>query len=202
MVVYMMAPWLALMLPQLIAGLGKLISSNSAIDKQNRYNSPFESMQRIRAAGLPYAAFEGGQAGSQSSLPDLSGWDNIGSSVGTSINQSNQMKSFEQLLRKMMADADVSENLRDVSNEETIGQLGYTYTDPNGNSVPIARVGKLLDFQLKEYGAWMAKHNEKMLKIDKLIKEARYDSGQLMNAADEEFNKLVNTNKLMEQVWI
>lgn len=196
-----MPQWFLLMLPQLVAGLGKLIGSKTALNKANIYNSPVSQLARLKAAGLPYAAFEAGQAGAQSQLPDFSGFDNIGNAVGMGIQQSNQVKMFTELLRKAMADADVSENLRDVSNEETIGSLGYTYKDPEGKMVPIARISKLLDFQLKEYGTWSAKYRSEMEKIDNLIKSARFKDGSLLAQAQEEFNRIVNANKLADQLY-
>lgn len=202
MAVIMVLPaWLILMMPQLIAGLSKLITSRVSLNKQNRYNSPIEQMRRIREAGLPFAAFEAGQAGSQSQLPDLSGFDQIGSAIGTGITQGNQMRMFLELLRRAGADADIAENLRDVSNEETKGLMSTVESDFTGMPESIASAGKVLDFKMKEYGVWQAKYKTDMEEIDSKIKAARFDSGQLQNVFDEEFEKLVNTNKSMRQLW-
>lgn len=194
-----MPAWFILMLPQLIAGLGKLISSRSALNKQNIYNSPVEQISRLRAAGLPYAAFEAGQAGSQSQLPDLSGFDNLGSAVGTGINQGNQMRMFEELLRKASADADVAGNLRDVSNEITDFEL-ESRDGPFG-SMSNARYQKKLEVEMKEQGFWVQKFQLELIEIDRLIKASRFETGDLMKQADAEFDKLIIGNKLANQLW-
>lgn len=201
MAVFMILPaWFILMMPQLIAGLGKLVASRVALNKQNRYNSPIEQMRRIREAGLPFAAFEAGQAGSQSQLPDLSGFDQIGGAIGTGITQSNQIKMFEELLRRAGADADVSENLRDLSDSERDAMLNNS-VDMYGKPIPLAGAKKVLEFNILKFGAWSAEHKERVDDINRKVLESRFDSGQLQKIADEEFERLVNSNKQMIQAW-
>lgn len=200
--VFMVLPaWFLLALPSLIAGMGQLIGSSAAVQRQNRYNSPFEQIKRLRAAGLPFAAYAAGQAGNQSQLPDFSGFNMVGNAVGQGITQSNQVKMFRELLRKAGFDADIRFNEREISNEETIGALSYTFEDPFGQDVSIARGNKLLDFRIKEYGSWIAQHNARVTEIDRLIKESRFESGKLMDMAEAEYDKLIQSNKLMKQAY-
>lgn len=196
-----MPAWFILMMPQLIAGLSKLLASRVALNKQNRYNSPIEQMRRIREAGLPFAAFEAGQAGSQSQLPDLSGFDTIGSAVGTGITQGNQMKLFFELLRKAGFDADIRGNEADISTAERDALMNNFVDYGAGNKVPIAGAKKLAEFEITKFGQWSAGHKEAMDAIDRKIKEERFDSGRLVEILDEEFDRLVNTNKAMRQAW-
>lgn len=194
-----MPGWLLLMLPQLIAGLAKLIGSKSALNKQNFYNSPAQQISRLKAAGLPYAAFEAGQAGTQSQLPDLSGFDTIGNSVGMGINQSNQMKMFIELLRKAGFDADIRGNERDISNEER--DFALEQRDGAFGSMSNARYRKKLEVEMQEQGFWIQKFTSEMTEIDSLIKSARFEKGDLMKQAEEEFQRLIITNKLANQLW-
>lgn len=196
-----MPAWFLLMLPQLIGGLGKLLASRSAINRQNVYNSPVAQIGRLKEAGLPFAAFEAGQAGSQSQLPDLTGFDTIGNAIGTGIQQGNQLEMFQELLRKASADADTAGFLRDVTREETKGLLSTVESDLTGMPQSIASANKVLEHRMRELGVWSADHKEAMDNIQRKILQSKFDSGYLQKLADEEFDRLVNTNKAMRQLW-
>ena len=55
-------PLLKSVLPA-IGGIGSTIAGVTAQESMNRYNDPRRQLQRLNAAGLPFAAFQAGQAG-------------------------------------------------------------------------------------------------------------------------------------------
>ena len=63
-------PLLKSVLPA-VGAIGSSIASVNAQERMNRYNDPRRQLQRLNAAGLPFAAFEAGQVGQQSQLPDF-----------------------------------------------------------------------------------------------------------------------------------
>lgn len=112
--VYLIAPWLALALPGIIGAAGSIIGraqSRGDIARQNAYNSPANQVKRLREAGLPMAALEGGQAGTQSALPETSG-EKIGESIGnymTTSTQQLQLKLLQEEIRLKSTEADKNE---------------------------------------------------------------------------------------------
>lgn len=185
----------------MLAGMGKLVGSQAAINRQNRYNSPVEQIRRLRQAGLPFAAFQAGQAGNQAQLPDLSGYDMMGSAIGTGISQANQATIFKELLSKAQSDAGIASNLFGISEEEFKAGMGHFSKGPMGNDINMFQYSKLLDIQAKEYSVWISKHREKIEKIDKLIKEARFEDGTLMDEAIARMNSVMLSNDLAKQAW-
>lgn len=109
--IYLLAPWIAAALPALIGVAGNVLNrsqSKGDIAKQNAYNSPGQQVARLRAAGLPMAAMEHAQAGTQSALPQTSGKEiggNIAGYVSTQT-QLMQLKILQEELRLKGAEAD------------------------------------------------------------------------------------------------
>lgn len=197
--IFMILPaWLLLMIPHLIAGAGKLIGSASAIRAQNRYNSPFQQVQRLKAAGLPFAAFSAGQAGNQSQLPDFSGFDNIGNAVNSGINQSNQIDMFRELLRKAGFDADIRENEAALSAEDFL-EMGMSGRVINGEYITNQRFMKRMEIEMKEMDWWYKRYEGRIKEIDAKIKEDLAASGKLSEGAEAEIDRLLLSNKLLRQ---
>lgn len=115
---YLLAPWLVAAIPSLIATAGAMIGrgqSRGDIARQNAYNDPSNQVARLRRAGLPMAAMEGGHAGTQSTLPETSG-DKIGSSIGSFISNQTQLLQMQLLkeeIRLKGSEADRNEAERD-----------------------------------------------------------------------------------------
>lgn len=109
--IYLLTPAMAALIPTLITAVGSIVGrrqSQGDIARQNAYNSPAQQVARLREAGLPMAAMEGGHAGTQSALPEISG-DKIGGSIGsyvTTQTQLMQLKILQEELRLKGAEAD------------------------------------------------------------------------------------------------
>lgn len=168
--VYMILPaWLLALIPGLIGGFAKSAMSQGAVNKMNWYNSPASQLRRVMEAGLPAAAFFGGQAGQQAQMPDYSGIGESISNFQITRGQQIQQELLMEQIRKMMADADVSENLRDISNEETLAGLdirairgGIPRTD--------AYMNKRADYEMKENALGLLKNQHDISTVEKNVR--------------------------------
>lgn len=164
--IFMILPaWMLALFPTLLGGILKAGLSQGTINQMNRYNSPQQQLMRLNAAGLPFAAFAAGQAGQQSSLPDTSGFG--GESFMQNYSQAKQLDLLKQQIRKLGADADISENLRDVSDQETMVALedsGYGRTN--------AGMNKEADYRIKSAALAVAKNQKQISDIELRIKRA------------------------------
>lgn len=100
---------LAPLAAQFAAGQIQRAQSQGDIARQNAYNSPAQQVARLREAGLPFAAYEKGQSGNQSAIPETN------KSLGGFITTQTQLKQLEILkaeIRLKNAEADESEARR------------------------------------------------------------------------------------------
>lgn len=124
---------LAAWLPAAIGAVGAMIGrkqSQGDIARQNAYNSPAQQVKRLREAGLPIAAMEGGYAGEQSQLPETSGREiggNIASYITTQT-QLQQLKILEEEWRLKRTEAERNE-------AETTWLLSQRGTDTQGTNM-------------------------------------------------------------------
>jgi len=88
---------------QFAAGQIQRAQSQGDIARQNAYNSPAQQVARLREAGLPFAAYEKGQAGNQSSLPETN--KSIGNYAATTM-QMKQAKLLDAEIRLKNSEAD------------------------------------------------------------------------------------------------
>lgn len=100
---------LAPLAAQFAAGQIQRAQSQGDIARQNAYNSPAQQVARLREAGLPFAAYEKGQAGNQSALPETN--KGLGSYI-TSQTQLKQLEILKAEIRLKNAEADESEARR------------------------------------------------------------------------------------------
>lgn len=142
--------WLMALLPGLGGGFLNALLQQGQINRMNAFNDPRAQMQRLMRAGLPAAAFGTAGAGQQSQIPDISG---IGDSISNYFQSDQQMKQGKimlEMLRKAIADADVSEFDRDVRRDESKGALSpfvdSDYYSTSGKS--FAEVGKAQEFYI------------------------------------------------------
>lgn len=162
--------WLMALLPGLGGGFLNALLQQAQINRMNAYNDPRAQMQRLMRAGLPAAAFGTQGAGQQSQIPDVSGIGNSISNYFQSDQQMKQSKIMIEMLRKAIADADVSEFGRDVAREESKGILSpFTDSDfyrTEGKS--FAEVGKVQQF-------YMANNAMKLQAVEGRIKDLQLE---------------------------
>lgn len=109
---FLLTPFLATVLPALIAAGGSMIGRHQAkrdIAKQNAYNSPGQQIARLNKAGLPMASSVDMRANQQSALPETSG-EGIGrglSSYVTTQTQLQQLNIAKEQERLLKAEADL-----------------------------------------------------------------------------------------------
>lgn len=172
MMFFIIPVWLLALLPQLIGGIANAALSQGSINRQNRYNSPLSQVRRLREAGLPAWASGGISAGAQSSLPDMSG---IGNSLTNFLGSSLQVKqgdALQETIRKLIADADIAENLRDVSNVETDTALNMGFVDENGFFRSNAGYKKDVEYDSIRIGYDILKNQKAISDTDKAVVEA------------------------------
>lgn len=164
--VFMIIPaWLLALIATSGSGILKAGLSQGSINQMNRYNDPSRQLQRLNAAGLPFAAFAAGQAGQQSNLPDTSGFDFMDNYA-----TAKQMELIKDQLRGLAADADVKENLRDVSNEETKFMLEGEYQ--NGKWRTHAARSKEVDMRQKAAILGITRNNKAISDVEVRVVEA------------------------------
>lgn len=188
------------MLPQLIGAFTSAAVQQGQVNRMNRYNDPRSQLQRLNAAGLPFAAFSQGQAGNQSTLPDMSGIGESIASYATSRLQQEQLKLLKEQTRKASAEADITETNRDVLRDEAEFSLFGGIVE-DGILRSNAYLSKRLDFQMKQNAAFMQKYEKDIREIDALFKSDQYESGRMKKVAEQELDALINKNDLMKQVW-
>lgn len=199
------------LLPYLIpamAGLGSAAMSAGAVNRMNRYNDPRAQLQRLNAAGLPFAAFAQGQAGSQSSLPDTSG-------VAEGINQGaanfmmnrmqkkqielidEQIKTQKALERKTWSDALFSHSQARVASaeaDEKLSEYGSINEKPSNLAFLMGK-----EREIKELEVFTKKYDNEIKRIDSLFKSEAYQSGKLTKQLDAEIDGLLLRNDLARQ---
>ena len=179
-------PLLKSVLPA-IGGIGSTIAGVTAQERMNRYNDPRRQLQRLNAAGLPFAAFQAGQAGNQSQLPDFGGIQQAGQSLGdfmTNFQQAEQGKltldNLKEAGRSASAAADVAESNRDVTLEENIYQLDQ------GKFNTRAFLDGSRDVELR-----MKEHQRDLAELDLKMKQELNDSGKLTEKLQAEIDLLL-----------
>lgn len=196
------------LLPYLIpamAGLGSAAMSAGAVNRMNRYNDPRAQLQRLNAAGLPFAAFAQGQSGSQSSLPDTSGIQ-AGATEAVSnyfINrmQNEQIDMLRNQKRGVIADADIKELQRDILKEEADAALNNGIIDESGFMRSNAFMSKKYDYQMKEYEMFMKRYDKDMKEIDSLFQSENYKNGNMQKKFEAEIDAITLRNRLFRQAF-
>jgi len=113
MIVLWIIPMIKTLAPfagQFAMGQIQRMQSQADIRRQNEYNSPIQAIGRLQKAGLPYAAYEHGQTGNQSAIPETN--KSIGNYAATSL-QFQQVKGMQADTRLKNAEADLKEAERD-----------------------------------------------------------------------------------------
>ena len=179
-------PLLKSVLPA-VGAIGSSIASVNAQERMNRYNDPRRQLQRLNAAGLPFAAFEAGQAGQQSQLPDFGGIAQAGESLGnfqTNYQQAQQgdltIENLRHAGRTAAAGADMAESNRDVTIEENKYQLG----EGKYNTRTFTDSLRKLELDLKE-------NQKAMGELDLQMKRDLQESGVLGKKAQAELDLML-----------
>lgn len=189
-------------LPAILSALGggiTAMASSGAVNRMNRYNDPRAQLQRLNAAGLPFAAFAAGQAGQQSTLPDLTGLGQGFEAFGNYFVNKNQIVQHDILkeqLRGAASSADILGNQKLISDAETDAMMKYGATDVFGKQVPLATKMKHFEYLIKEQELFMKENENKLKTIDTIVKQGLYDAGRL----SEEANALIDATILKNNV--
>lgn len=200
LIIMVLPAWLLALLPNLIGGLINAGTSSSSINQMNKYNDPRAQLQRLNAAGLPFAAFSQGQAGNQSSLPDLSGIGDGISSYMTNRVQQQQMKLLNEQIDKAKAEADTAFYHSQIAKDEADAALN-SGSVIDGISRSNAYIHKLREYEMHGMSQFIQQHEYDMKKIDLAIKSSDYESGRTKQRTEAEIDNLLAKNKLAQQVW-
>lgn len=189
-------------LPSVIKGIGGLASyfmSEAAIQRQNRYNLPKNQIQRLREAGIPLVAakyFDN----TQKSLPDTSGIQYASEGLSSYIHTEKELKEIENLknsIRKLGAEADIAENLKQLSDEDIKYWIdnGVNLKNFTGNNY---QYKKFLEMGIVEANHMIAGHEQKIKEIDKNVAVAT-EANQIKEAA-EKVTDIIQSWKLKRNV--
>ena len=178
-------PLLKSVLPA-VGAIGSSIASVNAQERMNRYNDPRRQLQRLNAAGLPFAAFEAGQADNKVSYQTLRN-SASGESLGnfqTNYQQAQQgdltIENLRHAGRTAAAGADMAESNRDVTIEENKYQLG----EGKYNTRTFTDSLRKLELDLKE-------NQKAMGELDLQMKRDLQESGVLGKKAQAELDLML-----------
>lgn len=203
--------WLILALTQLGGGIVNAATSQGQINRMNRYNDPRAQLQRLNAAGLPFAAFSQGQAGSQSNLPDMSG---IGEGIKNTgilyLQNQMQKKQIEMLneqietakatTRKTWAEARTAHAVARETDErvnENLSEFGFPRITPPSNLAWLMEQ----DREVKSLDTDMKKYDRDMKEIDSLFKSDQYKSGRMVKLVQAEIDNLLAKLDITKQLY-
>jgi len=155
----------------------------------NRYNSPKKQLSRLRAAGLPFAAFTAGQAGNQSTLPDVSGIGAAGDTLSKYFGSRNDQVDYR-----------VKKNLADISDEDTKALFDNSYGPAEAPTNPI-RIKRQLEAIQNLYDMDNSSNRRLMEEMDKEFRLGNYNDGTMKKRYDAETEKILLGNRLGEQLF-
>jgi len=171
------------------AQLAQTVVSGMNNRKMLRYNSPKAQISRLRAAGLPFAAFTAGQAGNQSSLPDVSGIGAAGNTLSSYFGSRNDQQDYR-----------VKKNLADVSDADTRALLEGTYEMFGQKDMNPVEIKRKLEAITNIYALDNAANEQLVKQIEYSFKQG-LSKEDLRKKWDAEIDKLLIGNKLGNQVF-
>ena len=199
MVVMILPAWLLAMLPGLIGGIVSGGMQAGAVSRANRYNDPRSQLARLNAAGLPFAAFTNGQAGNQSSIPDVS---QLGSNISDYMSnriQQEQAKLLKEQIRNASATADMTEYQRDIAKEQRDAVLMQGEFDWMGQKRSLAYLDKERDYRIKKLDEWFKENDKKVKEVESQFRITNFDNGNEQKKLEAEIDKLILSNDLARQ---
>lgn len=161
-----------------------------AIERQNEYNHPKNQVQRIREAGLPYAALTGSTSGNQSQVQEIapSGIrEGIQDYVSTTMNR----KQIE-LIQAQTEAAQAQARKTDVEANTAAYDLQLRQTDPTTTD-PVSYGARMAQFEyeIKKANSIISQNQEYISTIDKNIKKELYEDGTLSTITRKQLEALI-----------
>lgn len=179
-----------------ISGAQRRQQQQHDIAEQNKYNSPAEQLKRLREAGLPYGAFESGQAGTQSALPEANAaLNNFGSESLT-----NFMTTHLQLKQIELLDAQIKNTQEEAQGKAIDNQVKQL--DPfAGEPVSYAARKAKLEVQMQQLQYDMSANRYEMEKIDYEVKKSLNSTGHLTGEVRQRVANMWWSMKSIQQAY-
>lgn len=175
--------------------------SRRAIDRQNEYNEPINQLQRIREAGLPYAAFAQGQAGNQSqaqAYTESGIGEGIKGGIDTFIQTTQQKKAIEAI----DAQIEATNAQRDKTNAEKdtiLYDLQMKQRDPTMDGTSYVERTQSMEYEYRQLQNEMARMNNDFRLIENVVQRDLYYDGTLTNTARQQLKNLMMQSKTMQK---
>lgn len=213
--IYLIIPAL---IPLLAAGLtaagsigGAALSrggSRRAIDRQNEYNSPKNQVQRLREAGLPYAALTNSISGNQSQTQAYteSGFgEAIGGGIDKFIQTTQQKKAIEAIdaqINATNAQAEATHSQREKTNAERdtiLYDLQMKQRDPTMDGTSYVERTQSLEIEYRQLQNEMSRMGNDFKLIENIVQRDLYYDGTLTNTARQQLKNLMMQSDTMQQ---
>lgn len=184
-----------------LGGIGATVGSGIASSKMRAYNDPAKQLQRLNQAGLPMAAMGGSLANTQSQIPDFSGIAQAGEGLGGFL-QNYQTQTQIDLMKEQIRNAQIGGNISFLDfltkNEDTRFNLSPAEGYDNKTN---RWVSNQMDQDIKTAARWIEVNKQTISALETGLAEARFKSGDMDKKWQEEFDAIVNKNKLMKQLY-
>lgn len=213
--IYLIIPAL---IPLLAAGLtaagsigGSALSrggSRRAIDRQNEYNEPKNQVQRLREAGLPYAALTNSISGNQSqtqSYTESGVGEAMGGGIDKFIQTTQHRKAIDAIdaqINATNAQTDATNAQREKTNAERdtiLYDLQMKQRDPTMDGTSYVERTQGLEIEYRQLQNEMSRMSNDFKLIENIVQRDLYYDGTLTVTSRQQLKNLMMQSKTMQQ---